>query len=193
MFHYINEIYNQLNQTMNNKLEHYYKSINGPYASTSLHKYVVSNYNNAKFVFVNSYNAKSVAYTGVEIYNQNKNIKIDIIDKGDDFFEYAAIHKNIQKIYRCVNDVYCFNSVEASHKYDNNSLDFVFLEKIDDDADAFDQCSAWWPKIKSGGILSGDDYTDSAMPGYVRGVNKYFGEICPDNITHSPNWFIVKK
>lgn len=48
-------------------------------------------------------------------------------------------------------------SVEASKKFDDNSLDFVYIDGNHDYKYVLADLQAWYPKIKNGGYLCGDD------------------------------------
>jgi hypothetical protein len=62
--------------------------------------------------------------------------------------------------------------LKASELYEDESLDFVFLDashKYDDiKADLF----AWYPKVKKGGIFAGHDYPTWTQ--VVRAVDEFF-------------------
>lgn len=46
----------------------------------------------------------------------------------------------------------------AANQIDNSSLDFVFIDAAHDSQSVFTDCTAWYPKIRLGGILCGHDY-----------------------------------
>jgi hypothetical protein len=48
-------------------------------------------------------------------------------------------------------------SVEASKQFDNESLDFVYIDGNHDYKYVLEDLKAWYPKIKTGGYLCGDD------------------------------------
>jgi hypothetical protein len=50
------------------------------------------------------------------------------------------------------------DSLEASYGFENASLDFVYLDANHAYGAVLKDLSHWWPKIKPGGILAGDDY-----------------------------------
>jgi predicted O-methyltransferase YrrM len=49
-------------------------------------------------------------------------------------------------------------SVEAAENFDDNSMDFVFLDADHSYESVKADITAWWPKIKPGGWLCGHDY-----------------------------------
>lgn len=62
-------------------------------------------------------------------------------------------------------------SVEASKKFENNFLDFCYIDG-DHSLDMIFDLYSWVPKIKIGGIISGHDYKD----GNRSGVSDFFGK-----------------
>ena len=91
-------------------------------------------------------------------------------------------------------------SVERAKCFDNNSLDFVYIDAnhmrpyIDNDL------AAWWPKVKVGGIFGGHDYHNVSRPDYVcevkDAVDAFFdGKNYEIHVTEDsdPSWYIIKK
>lgn len=82
-------------------------------------------------------------------------------------------------------------SIEASQLISNNSVDLVFIDAIH----TYDHCKqdilAWLPKIKPGGMISGDDYCPTNNPRDVaRAVKELLG--VPNTVTPSSKvWFRV--
>lgn len=62
------------------------------------------------------------------------------------------------------------NSISASNRFHDLQLDFVYLDANHSEAATFDDLSAWWPKIKTGGAMLGHDYLDG-----VDGCGTLFG------------------
>ena len=50
------------------------------------------------------------------------------------------------------------NSLDVVHHYGDESLDFVFLDDNHEQAHVARELEAWWPKIRSGGMLAGHDF-----------------------------------
>jgi predicted O-methyltransferase YrrM len=147
----------------------------------------VDRYNNGKFVEVGCYKGRSTSYMGVEIINSGKEIKLDCVyGKAE---TYDELYKNIEPVIKAIGKIHTISSVDASKLYPDNSLDFVFINTGEYDINL----PAWWPKIKIGGIIAGDDFGDISYPGYVRGVNEYFGVSYIPETKHYPHWYIIKK
>lgn len=81
-------------------------------------------------------------------------------------------------------------SVEAAKKYNDNSLDFVFIDGDHSYQGCSQDISAWWPKVKPGGILAGHDYMRN-HPGVIQAVDESFGA----QAVHFPGsvWAVAKK
>lgn len=70
-------------------------------------------------------------------------------------------------------------STEASVMFEDNSLDFLFIDASHIEADVLDDLSCWFPKIKSGGYIGGHDYFIDPLkdkPSEVKAAaDKFFG------------------
>jgi predicted O-methyltransferase YrrM len=65
-------------------------------------------------------------------------------------------------------------SVEASKNFDDNSLDFIFIDAAHDYQSVLNDLTHWYPKLKVGGLIGGHDYyytNEVAMA-----VNDFFDE-----------------
>ncbi len=113
----------------------------------------------------------SAAYMAVEIINSGKNIKFDCIDNwefvpdlqddipqelfGEDIYE--TFLKNIEPVKDKITPIKCLSWEGAQH-YEDNSLDFVFLDAAHDYESVKKDINAYFPKIKQGGVIAGHDY-----------------------------------
>ena len=67
-------------------------------------------------------------------------------------------------------------SVDAAKDFENESLDFVYIDGNHEFDDVMRDIIEWTPKIKKGGIVSGHDY--DSMPGcYVRDAVDVYARI----------------
>lgn len=66
-------------------------------------------------------------------------------------------------------------SEEGSKMFDNNSLDFVYIDANHSYEACKEDIRLWWPKIKEGGVIAGDDY------GKKFGVKKAVDEFVKKN------------
>jgi len=74
------------------------------------------------------------------------------------------------------------SSVDASKLFIEGSLDFCYIDASHDKKNVMDDLNAWYPKVKSGGIVAGHDYIDGVYQypgGYVffevkKAVDEFF-------------------
>jgi hypothetical protein len=70
---------------------------------------------------------------------------------------YQAVQKEADKQGGKV-EVIRKPSLKAAKRFEDGSLDFVFLDGLHDFGNVQADIKAWLPKIRKGGILAGDDY-----------------------------------
>lgn len=98
----------------------------------------------------------------------------------------------------------------ASALFDDESVDFIYLDANHSTAGCMSDLVAWYPKLKNGGIISGHDYCPGNGEGYgvkdaVDGFAKENGlvvastknEFCRDSGVYGPCWegfsFVIEK
>ena len=61
--------------------------------------------------------------------------------------------------------------VDAAKQFEDDSIDFVYIDGDHSYDFVKNDIAAWWPKVKEGGILSGHDYTPgNPQKGHIYGV-----------------------
>jgi predicted O-methyltransferase YrrM len=129
--------------------------------------------NTAHFVEVGSWLGRSASFMAVEIMNSGKDIKLDCVDLWEfdpegDVDESLFIRaknpaelflRNMKKsnVENLVNPLK-MSSVTASKLYEDNSLDFVFIDANHEYHHIKEDIEAWYPKVKTGGYIGGHDY-----------------------------------
>lgn len=87
-------------------------------------------------------------------------------------------------------------SVNASEEFEDDSLDFVYLDARHDKEGIREDIEVWWPKMAKGGILAGHDYTDLKWNSNHIEVKSVVDEFFPEvNYTLDgpyPSWWIKK-
>jgi len=174
-------------------IDHYYYKIHGWFVQENLFTQMVLSCNDIDeyhFVEIGSWKGKSSSYMGVEIINSGKRIKFDCVDtwegseehtseNGSEYdsklkekdYLYGVFLKNIEPVKSVINPIR-MKSIEASKLYDDESLDFVFIDAAHDYQSVKEDIEHWFPKIKYGGWISGDDYD---WEGVNRAVEYHFG------------------
>jgi hypothetical protein len=169
-----------------NYIEHYYQNIGENWFSYArLYADAVRYFDDgSKFVEVGCWKGRSVCFLGVEINNSGKKISVDCIDhwlgsnehqeienvKNNDLYEEFL--SNIDPVKHILNPIR-MSSLDAVKLYDDESLDFVFVDASHEYEDVKQDIEAWYSKVKKGGIFAGHDYHQS-WPGVMQAVDEFF-------------------
>jgi SAM-dependent methyltransferase len=187
-------------------MEHFYHNIGEDWFTyPELYKQTVNNTLEGIFVEVGSWKGRSAAFLGVEIFNSGKPIKLYCVDtwqgsvehqdmdciKNDLLYnEFIANTKPIESVITPLR----IPSLEAAMQFEDNSIDFVFLDASHEYEDVKADIDAWYTKVKPGGIIAGHDYwpNGAAWPGVLKAVNEW-AENKGKHITTSENCWITNK
>ena len=181
------------------QLKHYYEDIFGWFDYDNIYKHVVNTFEEGHFIEVGCFLGKSSAYMLVEIINSGKNIHFDMIDTFDRWEgvnnSYEQFKENnpiafIRK-YKDRFRVLKVASIFASKLYEDNSLDFVFIDASHDYENVLADITAWFPKVKHGGIIGGHDYADSYI-GVKQAVKEYSSNNNQDFVINKQCWLMKK-
>lgn len=169
-------------------MEHFYEKTEGEnwFDYEDFYANIVKNANNkSHFVEIGTWKGKSACFMAVEIINSNKDIKFDCVDTwvvssdtswcvpheiNDDIFE--IFKKNIEPVSSKINHIRSI-SWEAASLYDDNSLDFVFIDAAHDYLSVKKDIESWYDKVGQNGIISGHDYFNSPL-GVKVAVDEFF-------------------
>ena len=135
----------------------------------------------AHFVEVGAFKGKSAAYMAELIQASRKDITFDVVDHWEGSPDIIAtdpdvvngtleqaFHRNVAYIRDVIGAVHTGKSTEVATLYDDDALDFVFIDASHDTTSVIADCTAWWPKVKAGGTLAGDDWSwESVQAGVV--------------------------
>lgn len=85
------------------------------------------------------------------------------VTNGDPNYHLQTFARTFQNLYQHGDKSVIIRelSVEASKLFQDNSLDFVYLDAAHDYENIKKDLEAWYPKVKKGGIFAGHDYLDS--------------------------------
>jgi len=150
-------------------MKHFYQDIRGMMDYEDLYSDMVTRFPSGHFVELGVWFGRSAAYMAVEIVNSGKDIKLDVVDN---FLK--------SPIERATNSLAEFNFVkviqsntsEAAKFYNNESLDFVFVDADHSAKGVSRDIQAWLPKVKNGGVIAGHDYGNWRYPELKIAVDK---------------------
>jgi predicted O-methyltransferase YrrM len=168
-------------------MDHYYETLPGWAAYGELYTVMVAKApREAQFVEVGSWLGRSAALMAVEIVNSKKSINFVCIDpwldggpdlKDTKYYKdlkkpvYDTFMENIRPVRHVVTALR-MTSLEGAAKFADGEIDFLMLDG-DHNYEAINaDIEAWLPKMKPGGVMSGDDYL---WPGVQRAADEQFG------------------
>lgn len=121
------------------------------------------------------------------------------VDQREHDAAYGAALANLQPFEDRVNIIRDF-SVKAAEKFEDESLDFVFLDARHDYRAVTSDLRAWFPKVKIGGIFAGHDYKNSFVRQNLvevkRSVDNFFIQRQRVRVTlndNLPSWYVLKE
>lgn len=185
-------------------MEHYYKNVEGWAAFEEIYYIAVqkaATRTPSLFVEVGSWLGRSAALMGVEIINSDKPISFVCVDPWEDggpdlkdtkYFKdlkkpvYQTFLDNTKPVRDALGkrfDTMAMPSVEAASQFADGSIDFIMLDGDHSYEAVQADIKAWLPKMKSGAIMSGDDYL---WPGVKKAADQAFGEHVRPVIKKSP-------
>jgi predicted O-methyltransferase YrrM len=176
---------------------HFYKEIQNWFNYESVFDMAIRNAKNgSRFVEIGVWKGGSTAYMGVEIYNSKKEIEYDAIDTFEGSREHGTVHglyeeavQNLKPIIDLgIVNVIKGHSLEVVSKYEDESIDFCFIDGSHEYEDVKADILAYLPKVKKGGILSGHDY-DRIWAGVIQAVDETLGQV---EVVHG-SWIYYKK
>ncbi|MAF36191.1 hypothetical protein CL622_03680 [archaeon] len=191
-------------------MKHTYRNIFGMFDYQDLYSNMVKKSpSSATFVEIGSFHGKSAAYMGCEIINSKKNIQLYCVDPWEfedlDLREDALLanfmrgrlsgdhaFKTFKKSilpYESNIKYLKMKSSQASHKFDDRSLDFVFIDGEHSYLGCYIDIVCWFKKIKPGGTIAGHDYLDDDMPGVTQAVT----ELLPNAVPASRRCWIYQR
>lgn len=192
--------------TLLNKLDHlvfppklpndYWKKIQGYFDFQGLYSHFAFNHSSgSKFVEIGSWLGASTCYLATEILNRKKDITLYAVDtwEGSDepdhikkiksmggpdaLFDKFKNHMEASGVSNVVKPLR-MTSIEASKRFEDNSLDVVFIDASHRYGDVLNDIKHWYPKVKSnGGKIAGHDYVAGntvSEHGVVKAVHKFF-------------------
>ena len=183
-------------------MEHFYNNIQGWFNYQGLYSKIVNEaISPARFVEVGSWKGQSASYMAVEIINSSKNIEFYCVDtwlgtpneiehQNDQDVQEGTLYEKFIENMSTVEGHYIplrMDSLEAVNTFEDESLDFVYIDASHDYESVKKDIENWYPKVKKGGILAGHDYTWDT-------VNRAVHDVLGNQVESFDTWnWLVKK
>lgn len=185
----------------------YYQNIKGWFNFSDLYDQMIARIpegQNARFVEVGVWRGRSLCYMAERLLETGRHLEIELfavdtwqgseeaqftldeaVEAGgsmkptfDANMQAAGVSKVIQAIE--------MPSVEAAEQFEDESLDFVFIDASHLYEAVKADILAWLPKVKFGGVIGGHDYNEGC------GVNQAVQDTVGTPKVTNKSWWIVK-
>ena len=171
-------------------MEHFYNSDifeEGWFDYETLYTKMVNEFpTDSTFVEVGCWRGQSASYMCVEIANSDKSIDFYCVDHWLPFSDsdndptkhlYETFLDNLQPVKKYFNALR-LESVKAACLFEDESIDFVFIDASHDYNSVKSDIMAWYPKVKKGGVIAGHDYVVDSLEFEV---DKVVNELFPND------------
>lgn len=188
-------------------MTHYWQTIDGWFAFREAYDRIVAALPSDRpsvVVELGTWVGRSTAYLGVEIVNSRKPVTLVAVDhfkgsaeitgtKRAPFVESSesVFRRNIEPVAEALGDrfaVLVMDSIEASRTVQDGTVDAVFIDGSHAYEPVLRDITAWWPKVRNGGLFGGDDFVK--CPGVALAVAERFGALA--GVTGTPYWMVRK-
>jgi predicted O-methyltransferase YrrM len=184
------------------KFEHFYEKINGwsdLERQGKVIQYFIENYktdDKITIAEIGIYLGRATSIFNVELSNNNIDYDYYAIDHFLGSVEhqsglvpnYDTAKRNLEIFSKKIHFI-PKESVVASSDFDDCFFDFIYIDGSHDYNSVTKDIQAWFPKLKNGGIIAGDDYHET-WPEVVLAVDNFFGSKNFSNI--ETQWLVVK-
>ena len=101
-----------------------------------------------------------------------------------DVYNENLVRSNVREVVKDIKK----NSWEAANEFEDESVDFIFIDADHKYESVVKDIQAWLPKLKVGGVMSGHDFTQPTA-----GVKKAVEELLPDfKLGTDEIWIYIK-
>jgi len=180
-------------------MKHFYEKIEGWASITEQGKLletILPLLDNKKLVIaeIGVYQGRGTAMWNVELINKKMDYQYYAIDhfKGseehDKTIDYYSITRgNLKPIFENLN-IIRNDSLSEAENYIDSFFDIIYIDASHDYESVKKDISAWFPKLKVGGVFCGDDYI-VGWDGVIKAVDESFEKITK---VGNQQWYVVK-
>jgi predicted O-methyltransferase YrrM len=170
-------------------MDHFYRAVPGAFTFPDFYSYlalemaVISKREKrtVRVAEVGVYRGQSVAYLGVELINRglggnhDGTAEIVMVDRFDEF-SASSVVRALEPIASVLGRAIVGDSAKSADVFADASFDAVFIDAGHDYENVAADIDAWRPKVRSGGILAGHDFS-LRFPGVIRAVKERFDRV----------------
>lgn len=155
-------------------MKHSYFKIPGWFNYSETYDIIVDQIqDDGKIVEIGSFLGRSTHYLATSLFNAGKeNVKIYSVDTFEGSSEHANLNlpKDFSSVFR--NNLQYFIGRNMVHvcqgrsddpkileKFEDNSIDYIMVDGAHEYEPVMSDIENWWPKLKTDGVMFGDDYT----------------------------------
>lgn len=162
-------------------MEHFYQSIPGYFSFPDFYSWLAREFPHGRGVEVGSFAGRSAAYLAVEIANRwqgSTNAHFDLVDT----FEAPgiggpdAVRGRLAPVSHLAS-VCPGDSAGSAARYEDASLDWVYIDADHHYEAVKRDILAWLPKVRKGGIIAGHDYAAYPTFGVIEAVTEIFPRV----------------
>jgi hypothetical protein len=157
-------------------LQHFWQEIDGYFTFPDFYSWIATQLKPGDLaVEMGAYTGQSAAYLIVEAINAGLDtFRLDLVDI--EMTKHRTL-QNLDRVIEHVGKVHECDSLVAASRYEDKSIDFLFLDAAHDYANISRDITAWLPKVKPGGIISGHDYKAWRDFGVIDAVTERFERV----------------
>jgi len=168
-------------------MDHFYQNISGfmSHKNTVMLDIVLEQFPaGGTWVELGSWTGRSAAYCAVELINRDKLGAFYCVDtwKGEEAIAYDTdIVQDLENIFQrnltpVIDHITMLSMMSwlAADGFDDESVDFCYVDAGHSYEAVSNDLTAWWPKMRPGSMFAGDDYT-KGYPGVQKAVWDFFG------------------
>jgi cephalosporin hydroxylase len=187
-------------------MEHYYQHVGGFFWFAEAYRRLVRALpatQPSAFVEIGALQGRSTCFLGVEILNAGKPCALHVVDpwafptpeKGQELYE--AFQRHVVA-FAPILTVHRMPSVEAAVLFADSSVDVVWIDGDHHYEQVRADILAWWPKLRDGGFMGGDDWNmepvsraviEQFAPNYILG----HGWCESPEVTGPWPWWLTRK
>ena len=114
---------------------------------------------------------------GVDPYSPDSWDMFNFFDIESEYGGFDGLYQEVSQLlssYGSRTSLIRKTSKKASLDFENESLDFVFIDAAHDYDNCLNDISLWHPKVKAGGYVMGHDWEHPNHPGVQKAVLQYY-------------------